>query len=58
MIKITIEDFGTCSSATSCIPSKVSYGGTKQSQKEIYYFGKPPKKPESLSDYLKRTKGK
>lgn len=59
MIKITIEDFGgACTSATSCVPAKVSYMDAKPTQKEIYYFGKPPKKPESLSNYLKRTKNK
>lgn len=52
MIKIKVED--------CAIPAKVSYIGDKQkqSQKEIYYFGKPPKKPESLTDYLRKDKKK
>lgn len=56
MIKIKVEDCGI----TSSIPSKVSYMGDnqEQSQKEIYYFGKPPKKPESLTNYLKKDKKK
>lgn len=44
------EDFTV--NATNNIPSKVSYG-IKQKQNEIYYFGNPPKPPQSLTDFIK-----
>lgn len=51
------EDFGACGSATSAIPSKISYMGIEGTKKnEIYYFGNPPKKPDSLSNFLKKNK--
>lgn len=61
---INKEDIGgICSSATnsSNIPNKTSYMDilTPKNKKtnEIYYFGTPPKKPDSLSNFLK-NKGK
>lgn len=56
MLKIKVEDIGNCVSATNAIPSKTSYGVKPSIKKEIYYFGKPPKKPETLSNYLKGKK--
>ena len=40
------------------IPSKISYipNGKSNKTNEIYYFGTPPKKPGSLSNYLKLKK--
>lgn len=52
------EDFGGgCSSATCGIASKVSYipNGKKN---EMFYFGTPPKKPDSLSNFIKGKKKK
>ena len=47
------EDFGGgCSSATCGIASKTSYI-PKTKKNEIYYFGNPPKKPDSLSNFIK-----
>jgi len=56
MLKIKIENIGSCTSATNAIPSKTSYGVKPSIKKEIYYFGKPPKKPETLQNYLKKGK--
>ena len=50
------EDFGgCCTSATNGIPSKISYMPNNK-KNEIYYFGNPPKKPNSLSNFLKGKK--
>lgn len=49
------EDFGACGGATSAIPSKISYLPNNK-KNEIYYFGNPPKKPNSLSNFLKGKK--
>jgi hypothetical protein len=53
MIKLKFEDVGGCTCATSAVPSKTTYGN--KSKNEIYYFGTPPKKPETLSNYLKKV---
>lgn len=53
MIKIKVEDVGGCA-----IPAKTSYGNSKLAKNEIYYFGNPPKKPETLSNYLKKSSKK
>ena len=45
-----MEDVGGCA-----IPAKTSYGNSKLAKNEIYYFGNPPKKPETLSNYLKNS---
>ena len=51
------EDFGgCCTSATNGIPSKISYMGIGSKKNEVYYFGNPPKKPNSLSNFLKGKK--
>ena len=46
--------------AVSGIPAKTSYGlvgsSKKSTKNEIYYFGNPPKKPNTLSSYLKGKK--
>lgn len=40
------------------IPSKTTYIPNNNSVKnEIYYFGKPPKKPDSLYNFIKNKKG-
>lgn len=52
MIKIKMEDIGSCASATNAIPSKISYTDEIPTN-EIYYFGTPPEKPKSLRDYIK-----
>lgn len=47
------KDYNECCGA---IPSKTSYipnGKTNTKANEIYYFGTPPKKPNTLSNYLK-----
>ena len=48
--------------AVSGIPAKTSYvplsGSNKATKNEIYYFGNPPKKPETLSNYLKKSNKK
>ena len=56
MLKIKIEDISSCTSATNNIPSKTSYGMKPLTTNEIFYFGKPPKKPETLHNYLKSKK--
>lgn len=56
MLKIIIEDTGSGTSATNNIPSKTSYGMEPLTTNEIFYFGKPPKKPETLHNYLKSKK--
>lgn len=56
MLKIKIEDIGSCTSATNAVPSKTSYGMKPLTTNEIFYFGKPPKKPETLHNYLKSKK--
>lgn len=43
--------------ATNNIPSKTSYG-FKTNQNEIYYFGNPPKPPQSLNDFIKGKNNK
>ena len=63
---INKEDFGgICNGATnsSNIPNKVSYidmltPNSNKKTNEIYYFGTPPKKPDSLSNFLKGNKKK
>ena len=52
---IKIEDVAM--SATNNIPAKTSYniGGNTKQRNEIYYFGTPPEKPKSLSNYLKKN---
>lgn len=57
------KDYNECCGA---IPSKTSYidmfgngknsGKTNTKTNEIYYFGTPPKKPGTLSNYLKGKK--
>ena len=53
------KDYNECCGA---IASKTSYipNGKQNIKNEIYYFGTPPKKPDSLSNYLKskNTRGK
>lgn len=56
MLKIKIEDIGSCTSATNAIPSKTSYGTKPLTKNEVYYFGTPPKKPDSLHNFLKSKK--
>lgn len=40
---------------TSCIPSKISNTTIKS---EVYYFGKQPKQPQTLHNYIKSSTGK
>ena len=47
MIKLTVED-------VNAIPSKTSYMDGKCNT--IHYFGKKPKEPETLRNYLKQKK--
>lgn len=53
------KEYNECC-AVSGIPAKTSYGllgsSKKSTKNEIYYFGNPPKKPNTLSSYLKGKK--
>lgn len=51
MLKLIIEEDANVS-ATNNIPSITTYGGYPETN-GVYYFGNPPEKPQSLSDFLK-----
>ena len=51
MIKLIIEEDANVS-ATNNIPSLTTYDGYSKDS-SVYYFGNPPEKPQTLSDFLK-----
>ena len=56
MLKIRIEEDANIS-ATNNIPSITTYNGYPKNN-GVYYFGNPPEKPQTLSDFLKGKKKK
>lgn len=54
---INKEDLNNSATNSSNIPSKVDYINAltpnNKQKNEIYYFGTPPKKPDSLYNFLK-----